>query len=241
MGASRGIGRGIAGALAREGARVAIASRSPRAPRRGGGGDRRRGGGVRGRHRRPRSDGRAAGRGRGGARPGRDPGHQHGRAAARAARSTNPRDEWEQAYRSLVLAPRVLVEAALPGMRERGWGRIVNVGSTSVRRADPGPGPLERAPDGGGRLPEDARRARSPATGSRSTRSPPGASRPTGWPPTGARWEEMERARRARTCPPAGSGRRRSTATWSPSSAPSAPRYLTGTVIPLDGGLLRST
>jgi 3-oxoacyl-[acyl-carrier protein] reductase len=29
MGASRGIGRGIAGALAREGARVALASRSP--------------------------------------------------------------------------------------------------------------------------------------------------------------------------------------------------------------------
>ena len=34
----------------------------------------------------------------------------------------NPRERWEQAYRSLVLAPKVLVEAVLPGMRERGWG-----------------------------------------------------------------------------------------------------------------------
>ena len=42
-------------------------------------------------------------------------------------------DEWRRAYESLVLAPRVLVEAVLPGMRERGWGRIVNVGSSSTR------------------------------------------------------------------------------------------------------------
>ena len=42
-------------------------------------------------------------------------------------------EDWEAAYRSLVLAPRVLAGAAVPGMRERGWGRIVNVGSTSTR------------------------------------------------------------------------------------------------------------
>ncbi len=47
-------------------------------------------------------------------------------------------EEWEAAYRSLVLAPRVLAEAVLPGMRERGWGRIVNVGSTSTREPLPG-------------------------------------------------------------------------------------------------------
>ena len=39
----------------------------------------------------------------------------------------------ETAYRSLVLAPRVLIEAVLPAMRERHWGRIVNVGSSSTR------------------------------------------------------------------------------------------------------------
>jgi len=41
-------------------------------------------------------------------------------------------DQWEAAYRSLVLAPLVLVKAVAPGMRERGWGRIVNVGSSST-------------------------------------------------------------------------------------------------------------
>jgi 3-oxoacyl-[acyl-carrier protein] reductase len=40
--------------------------------------------------------------------------------------------EWEPAYRSLVLAPKILVDAVLPAMRERGWGRIVNVGSSST-------------------------------------------------------------------------------------------------------------
>ena len=47
-------------------------------------------------------------------------------------------EAWETAYRSLVLAPRVLAEAVLPGMRERGWGRIVNVGSSSTREPIPG-------------------------------------------------------------------------------------------------------
>jgi 3-oxoacyl-[acyl-carrier protein] reductase len=47
-------------------------------------------------------------------------------------------DEWEAAYRSLVLAPRVLAGAVVPGMRERGWGRILNVGSSSTREPIPG-------------------------------------------------------------------------------------------------------
>jgi 3-oxoacyl-[acyl-carrier protein] reductase len=47
-------------------------------------------------------------------------------------------DHWERAYRSLVLAPRVLAGAVVPGMRERGWGRVVNVGSTSTREPIPG-------------------------------------------------------------------------------------------------------
>ncbi len=45
--------------------------------------------------------------------------------------------EWEEAFRSLVLGVRVLVEGVLPKMRERGWGRIVNVGSNSTEEPVP--------------------------------------------------------------------------------------------------------
>lgn len=47
------------------------------------------------------------------------------------------RDEWEQAYRELVLAPMVLIEAVVPGMRTRGFGRVVNVSSTTVLEPNP--------------------------------------------------------------------------------------------------------
>lgn len=43
------------------------------------------------------------------------------------------RAQWESAYRELVLAPMALIEHAAPGMRERRWGRILNVGSVSSR------------------------------------------------------------------------------------------------------------
>jgi len=41
-------------------------------------------------------------------------------------------ETWSAAYQDLVLAPRVLIEATLPAMRSRSWGRIVNVGSSST-------------------------------------------------------------------------------------------------------------
>lgn len=47
-------------------------------------------------------------------------------------------EDWETAFRSLVLTPLELAKACVPGMRERGWGRIVNVSSTSVREPIPG-------------------------------------------------------------------------------------------------------
>jgi 3-oxoacyl-[acyl-carrier protein] reductase len=47
------------------------------------------------------------------------------------------REQWEAAHRELVLHPMAFVQAVLPGMRERGWGRIVNVVSTSVREPIP--------------------------------------------------------------------------------------------------------
>src|ERR1700733_13567004 len=41
--------------------------------------------------------------------------------------------QWEEAHRHLVLAPMALLRRALPGMRERRWGRVVGIASTSVR------------------------------------------------------------------------------------------------------------
>jgi 3-oxoacyl-[acyl-carrier protein] reductase len=131
MGASRGIGRGIAAALAREGARVAIASRSLE-----------------------RLEEAATAIG-GQATPFVADTSDSERLAAlpgEAANALGPidilvantggpppggaldhdADEWEKAYRSLVLAPRILAGAVVPGMRERNWGRIVNVGSTTT-------------------------------------------------------------------------------------------------------------
>jgi 3-oxoacyl-[acyl-carrier protein] reductase len=137
LGASAGIGRGIAAALAREGARVAIASRS-----------------------RERIEATARELGDGVApfvcdtddlervaELPREVEGAHGPVEIVVANTGGPplgaaldhgHDEWEAAYRSLVLAPRVLIEAVLPGMRERRWGRIVNVASSSVREPIPG-------------------------------------------------------------------------------------------------------
>ena len=137
LGASKGIGRGIATALAREGARVAVSSRS---------GDELE---------------RLAGElGAGAVAVPADTGDLDRMAAlpAEVAERLGPveilvlntggpprggalehgTEEWEAAYRSLVLAPRVLIEAVLPGMRERGWGRIASVSSSSVREPIPG-------------------------------------------------------------------------------------------------------
>ena len=48
------------------------------------------------------------------------------------------RDAWQAAHRDLVLAPMALIERAVPGMRERRFGRILNIGSAGVREPIPG-------------------------------------------------------------------------------------------------------
>jgi 3-oxoacyl-[acyl-carrier protein] reductase len=132
MGASQGIGQGIAEALAREGARVAITSRSQ-----------------------GRAE-EAAATIEGDVSPFVADATDLDRLAelpAEVEAALGPLDilvtntggpplgtslmhdpdDWQLAYRSLVLAPRVLAGTIVPGMQERGWGRVVNVGSSSTR------------------------------------------------------------------------------------------------------------
>jgi 3-oxoacyl-[acyl-carrier protein] reductase len=46
-------------------------------------------------------------------------------------------DQWRNAYELLLLGAVSLIQAALPGMRERGWGRILSVSSSVVREPSP--------------------------------------------------------------------------------------------------------
>ncbi len=43
------------------------------------------------------------------------------------------REQWEEAHRTLVLSPMAFLERLLPGMRERGWGRVVAISSSAAR------------------------------------------------------------------------------------------------------------
>jgi 3-oxoacyl-[acyl-carrier protein] reductase len=136
MGASKGIGRGVAAALAGEGARVALASRSQE-----------------------RLDAAVAEIGERAsafvadatdlerlARLPLEVAAALGSVDILVTNTGGPPpggaldhgfEEWEEAYRSLVLAPRVLAGAVVPGMRGEGWGRIVNVGSTTTIEINP--------------------------------------------------------------------------------------------------------
>jgi 3-oxoacyl-[acyl-carrier protein] reductase len=43
------------------------------------------------------------------------------------------REQWEAAHRTLILSPLAFLERLLPSMRERGFGRVVAIGSISVK------------------------------------------------------------------------------------------------------------
>ncbi len=45
-----------------------------------------------------------------------------------------PDEDWQAAWELNVMAPMRLMREAIPGMAERGWGRIVNVSSTAGKR-----------------------------------------------------------------------------------------------------------
>jgi 3-oxoacyl-[acyl-carrier protein] reductase len=237
MGASRGLGRGSAAALAREGARIALASRS-----------------------RERLDEAVAEIGSAASAFVCDtddsealtrlPGEVEaalGPVDALVLNTGGPPagaaldhdlDEWERAYRSLVLAPRVLCGAVVPGMRERGWGRIVNVGSNTTREPNPflnlsnahrmaAVGFLKTL---AGEVAADGVTVNTIATGRFATDR---------MIELGASLEQMEEAARHEV--PAGRlGTVEEFGDLVAFLCSERAAYLTGTVIPLDGGLLRS-
>jgi len=237
MGASRGIGRGIAEALAREGARVAMASRS--------------------RERVAEAAGKIAGRtvpfeadtsdlGRLAELPG-EVETELGPVEILVTNTGGPplggaldhaHEEWQEAYRSLVLAPRTLAEAVIPGMRERGWGRIVNVGSSSVREPIPHltlSNANRMAAVGlfktlAGEVAGDGITVNTIATGRFATDR-----LASNW----GSWEEMERGA-AEGVPAGRLGQPEEYGDLVAFICSERAAYLTGTVIPLDGGLSRS-
>ncbi len=58
-------------------------------------------------------------------------------AARRRELDDVPDEDWYAAWELNVMAPMRLMRAATPGMRDRGWGRIVNVSSSSGKRPSP--------------------------------------------------------------------------------------------------------
>jgi 3-oxoacyl-[acyl-carrier protein] reductase len=125
-GASKGIGRGIAAALVAEGARVAIASRSPER--------------IRAAAEQIGARGYAFDAADLDAIPGLldrveadlGPIDVYVANTAGADPLGFTHEQWEAAHRTLVLSPMTFLEHLLPGMRERGFGRVVAVGSWAV-------------------------------------------------------------------------------------------------------------
>jgi 3-oxoacyl-[acyl-carrier protein] reductase len=237
MGASRGIGKAIAVTLAREGARVAMASRSGEhlaaAVAEIGG-------------QTTAFEADTSDVGRVAALPG-EVEDALGPIEILVTNTGGPPlggaldnvlEEWEEAYRSLVLAPRVLIEAVLPGMRERRWGRIVNVGSSSVREPIPHltlSNAHRMAAVGffktlAGEVASDGITVNTVATGRFATDR-----LAANW----GSWEEMER-KAPEGVPARRLGRPEEFGDLVAFLSSERAAYLTGTVIPLDGGLLRS-
>ncbi len=90
------------------------------------------------------------------------------------------RDDWASAQRTLLLTPIEIIQRVLPGMRERGFGRVVAIGSMAVSEPIDAHSALQRAPPrsrGGVQGPRPPVRERRRDASITST---PAGSRPTG-------------------------------------------------------------
>jgi 3-oxoacyl-[acyl-carrier protein] reductase len=130
-GASQGIGRGIAATLAAEGARVAIASRSPERIQAAASEI-----GARG-YTFDSGDLDAVPALIDAVQSDLGPIDIYIANTGGPPRGTDPlafaRDQWEAAHRTLVLSPMAFLERLLPAMAERGFGRVLAIGSIAVR------------------------------------------------------------------------------------------------------------
>lgn len=237
LGASSGIGRGIAAALARAGAQVAIASRSEERLERAAAeiaGD------VTG------FEGDTADLERMAALPA-EVTAALGPVEILVTNTGGPPvgsalgagiEDWREAHASLVLAPRVLVEAVLPAMRERRWGRIVNVGSSATREPIPGlalsnshrPGLVGFFKTLAREVAVDGVTVNDVATGRFATER-----LAANW----GGWERME-SEAAKEVPAGRLGTPEEYGDLVAFLASERAAYITGTSIPIDGGLLRS-
>jgi 3-oxoacyl-[acyl-carrier protein] reductase len=237
LGASSGIGRGIAAALARAGARVAIASRSEERLEQAAAeiaGD------VTG------FEGDTADLERMAALPA-EVTAALGPVEILVTNTGGPPvgsalgagiEDWREAHASLVLAPRVLVEAVLPAMRERRWGRIVNVGSSATREPIPGlalsnshrPGLVGFFKTLAREVAADGVTVNDVATGRFATER-----LAANW----GGWERME-SEAAKEVPAGRLGTPEEYGDLVAFLASERAAYITGTSIPIDGGLLRS-
>jgi 3-oxoacyl-[acyl-carrier protein] reductase len=135
-GASRGIGRGIAAALAAEGARVAVTSRDPDAAAASAGA-------IHGKAYTFDSDDLSAVDGLIAAVE-RDVGPIDIYVANTGGPPTGADplgftdEQWAAAHRSLVISPMAILRRVLPGMRARGWGRVLAVSSSAALEPIPG-------------------------------------------------------------------------------------------------------
>ena len=142
-GASRGIGRACAVALAEQGARVTLLARDEDSLREAL--DALPGDSDRGHHYVlvDFSDIEGTGKQLAGIVQNSGPVHivinNSGGPAAGPANAA-PVQQFEQAFRQHLLANQIILQAVVPGMKEAGYGRIVNIISTSVKEPIPGLG-----------------------------------------------------------------------------------------------------